>query len=474
MTGAAARSGLLAAGIALAFLGLVRPVSADPPNDPYFRSRHSWAQDYDDQWALKHVGFDGPTPAWDLVGPDAKPVIVAIIDTGLDWNHVDLPRAHLWKNPKEIAGNGRDDDKNGYVDDVIGWDFFEDDNKPWDNDGHGTFVAGVIGAATGNRLGIAGINPNARLMIVKAVNDFGHSRLSYIAQGIVYAVDNGARIINISIGGPEGSEVEKAALDYAAVHNVLVVVAAGNEGQELKSNSFVGSKGVIMVAASTPTDSRATFSNWGRSIDLVAPGVDILSLRARRTDTILFAGVDYVAGSAYVGGDRRYYRASGTSFSAPIVTGIASLLLSKNPNLTAEQVKRILINSARDIETPGYDNLSGWGLVDARAALRADPATDLEAYIDSVGLVQVSGGYAVQVKGTATADKFKTAYIELGSGKTPASWTRIGDALGTAVVDGVVGSIPQSKLGKGVWTIRLVVVHQDGHEREARYDLTIN
>src|SRR5690606_10808382 len=175
-----------------------------------------WTQSYDDMWAIKRVGFTADRDsAWKLVKPDAKPVTVAVIDTGVDWNHLDLSWDNIWRNTREIPDNGLDDDGNGYVDDIIGWDFFANGNKPWDHDGHGTFVAGVIAARWNNGAGLAGINPKARIMVIKAINNFGHSRASYLAEGIVYAADNGARVINLSVGGKNLTRVEQAAIDYA-------------------------------------------------------------------------------------------------------------------------------------------------------------------------------------------------------------------------------------------------------------------
>ena len=153
-----------------------------PPDNHYFVSQGSWGQKYPDQWALQRIGFDtSPQSAWRLVKRNAQPVVVALIDTGLDWNHKNIDWDSIWKNPKEIPDNGIDDDKNGYVDDVMGWDFLDHDNKPWDYDGHGTFIAGIIAGSWKDKSGIAGINPFARLMILKAVNNFGHTRASYLA-----------------------------------------------------------------------------------------------------------------------------------------------------------------------------------------------------------------------------------------------------------------------------------------------------
>src|SRR5262249_35447830 len=150
--------------------------------------------------------------AWRLVKRNAQPVIVAVIDTGLDWNHRNIASENIWSNPREIAGNGVDDDKNGYVDDIMGWDFVDRDNPAWDYAGHGRFVDGLIAGSRKDKEGMPGVNPVARLMVLKAINNFGHTRASFIAQAIAYAADNGARVINLSVGGKEISEVEQAAV----------------------------------------------------------------------------------------------------------------------------------------------------------------------------------------------------------------------------------------------------------------------
>ncbi|GAB4118532.1 MAG: hypothetical protein Kow00104_00330 [Rhodothalassiaceae bacterium] len=406
--------------------------------------------------------------AAELVGSNPHPVTVAIVDSGLDWNHPGLPHDRLWHNPGEVAMNGIDDDGNGLVDDIIGWNFANGSNRPWDHDGHGTFIAGAIGG-----VGV-GINPHVRLMIVKALNDFGRTRASYIARGIAYAVHMGASIVNVSAGGEGLTAIEKAALDYAAANNVLVIVAAGNEGVELKDQALIGHPSVLVVAATGPDGKRAPFSNWGPAVSLAAPGVDVLSLRAHRTDTIRSADPSYVPGSAYVGEDRRYYRASGTSFAAPIVTGIASLLLSKDPSLTAADLKRILTQSARDIEEPGIDNLSGYGLVDARAALAIDREYFIEAAIAGVAVVPSGKDFAIEVRGTADADHLKSARLEIGAGEAPARFQSVGEIAKTAIRGGAIGLIPRKAVPKGVSTIRLVVTHANGREREARYRLTVD
>jgi subtilisin family serine protease len=440
-----------------------------PPDTHYFVSQGSWGQKYPDQWALQRVGFDGsPQSAWRLVNRDAQPVIVAVIDTGLDWNHKNIDQQNIWRNPKPGSG------KSAFVDDIIGWDFFDHDNRPWDYDGHGTMVAGIIAGSWKSKDGIAGINPFARLMVLKAINNFGHTRASYIAEAISYAADHGARVINLSVGGPRINKAEQAAIDYAFDKNVVIVVAAGNEGVNVKDYGIAGSDKVLTVGSTGFDDERAVFSNWGK-VSVVAPGLDVLGLRARRTDVMLgITGVKYTAGAAYVGADNRYYRASGTSFSAPMVSGLASLLIAKDPSLTNRQVMNIIKSTARDVGTPGVDQFTGYGLIDARAALKAPKDYFLFAGITRVEVVQKGGQPAVRVHGIADANSLKSAFIEVGQGDNPSSWTRIGAVQKSASADAVLGDIPGDALkGAKQWQLRVVVEHMDGTMREARFKLSL-
>jgi subtilisin family serine protease len=453
-------------------LDYCRTKQADP-TDPYATSRGSWGQDYADQWALERLGLPGPDGAWAALGAGARPVTVAVVDTGLDWNHQDLPWSQLWRNPGEVPGNGKDDDGNGYVDDAIGWNFWDDDARPWDLDGHGTFVAGLIAAAH-NDAGIAGVNPHARIMVLKALNAFGNTRASYLARAIVYAADHGARVINVSVGGKNVTRAEEAAVAYAHRKGALVVIAAGNEGAETATFGPAGSAQALIVAAADVESRRAGFSNWGPGVDLAAPGVDILSLRARRTDLMRdIPGITYTPGAAYVGQDRRYYRTSGTSFAAPLVAGVASLLLSRDPALTPDDLERILKNAARDIETPGVDQYTGYGLLDARAALAADPAFELVAAITGLAVAAQDGAQVVQVSGTADADRFAGATVEIGPGEAPEAWTQVGE-VAAPVRGGVLAAVPaRAFAGSARWTVRVVVRHAGGRTREARFALNL-
>lgn len=444
-------------------------------DDPYMTSVGSWQQQHPDSWWADQVGLgSGPRSAWRQLPADAAPVTVAVIDSGLDWNHLDIAYENLWKNPGELPDNGIDDDGNGYIDDVIGWNFLDNSNKPWDHDGHGTFVTGQIAATWNNGAGLAGINPRARIMVLRALNTFGNTRASYVARAIVYAADNGARIINLSVGGPGLTEVEREALRYATAKGVLIVVAAGNDGKPVEGFGLASAEQVITVGAAGLDGLRAPFSNYGPAVDLIAPGVDILSLRARRTDTLRdIPGADYTPGGAYVGADRRYYRASGTSFAAPIVTGIASLLLSRNPSLSAQQLRNMLLNSARDVGSPGIDQFSGYGMVDAAAALAADPDSFLGGAIDGVDVIQIDGGPAVAVRGSVAASALKSAHIEIGAGEEPTQWNRVIEGIAVNP-GGRLGVIPAAQFrGATVWIIRLVMTGADGQQRETRFRLSL-
>lgn len=461
----------------LAALGANTAAHADAvPTDPYVVNDSGSAPGRSDSWWMDRVGLGtGPNSAWRQMPARSSPVIVAVIDSGLDWDHLDIAFENLWRNPREIPDNGIDDDRNGYIDDIIGWNFMEGSNQPWDHDGHGTFVTGQIAATWNNGAGVAGINPHARIMVLRALNSFGNTRASYIARAIVYAADNGARIINLSVGGPGLTEVERAAVDYATRKGVLLVVAAGNDGKPVDGFGLASLDQLVTVGAAGVDGLRAPFSNYGRAVDLLAPGVDILSLRARRTDTLRdIPGGNYVPGAAYVGADRRYYRAAGTSFAAPIVTGIASLLLSANPALTATQLRRKLLASARDVGAPGVDQFSGHGMVDAAAALRADPDDFVELAIDGVAVVQSAAGPAVAVKGLLATSAGASAVLEIGAGETPDRWVQVATGISPTDSGGVLAEVPAARFqGAQVWILRLVVTSPRGLRRETRFRLSL-
>jgi len=450
--------------------------AASEPNDPLYRSKESWQQSYDDQWALKRIGFtptDDEGSAWGLVPENVPPVLVAVVDSGCDISHPDLAGA-IWTNAGEIPGNRKDDDGNGYVDDVHGWNFIQDSPDVRDYNGHGTVTAGIIAARHNNGVGISGVNPHALIMPVRATDFSGNGGSIELTKAIIYAVDNGARVINISIGGAHRSRAVQAALDHAHRHGVVVVAAAGNEGVDVQDYSPAGLDHIITVSSSDTQDKRSGFSNWGQGVDLAAPGVDILSLRARSSDILTLSGPkDYIPGSAVVGPDRRYYRASGTSFSAPLVSGVASLLIAGRPELTADQVRRMLLNSSDDIENPGWDQYSGYGLLNAARALRADPDYETRARISTVSAVKGRGGTAIELTGVADSTDFKKAWLELGQGALPTQWRRVAKVKRRAN-EGVLGSIEAREFKQtGTHSIRLMVATKAHGTHEAWSSIAI-
>ncbi len=434
--------------------------------DPFAASKGSWGQSYDDQWALKRINLPAALPT--------APVVVAVIDSGIDFYHPDLKKETVWRSPRETA-NGKDDDGNGLVDDLIGWNFLDGDNSPWDQSGHGTHTAGIIGAATDNGKGIAGVNPSVRIMPLKVMDFYGRGQSIHVAAAVYYAVAGGARVINLSVGSEGISLAEGKAISYAIRKGVVVVVAAGNSGVDAASFGPAGIPGVITVTSTDAGDKRPAYANFGTSVELAAPGDDVLSLRARRTDFMMLDGPpNYRPGTNMVGTDKAYYRATGTSFAAPFVSGVASLLFAKNPSLTGAQVTRMLLNSARDVGAPGWDHLTGYGLVDATAALAADPAFFVESRIATVKLEQPGGKYAMRVTGTADADAFGKAWIEIGAGENPTQWQKVVDGIQGPVRDGVLGEFGIDVLRSSPkWVVRLVTENRNGRRRETRYVLNL-
>jgi subtilisin family serine protease len=244
-----------------------------------------------------------------------------------------------------------DDDSNGYVDDVIGWNFVKGKEDVTDFDGHGTFVAGIVAARANDGLGIAGVAPDAKVMILKVLSVRGGIWYS-VDRAIRYAVNNGAKVINMSFGGNRSifTVLMRRAIDYAYANGVVLVAASGNENSSLPTFPAAYNK-TIATSAIDRNMKRAEFSNYGDYVDLTAPGVDILSLTPN-------------------GG---YANASGTSFATPHVSGVIALLLSKYPSLTPIDVAQTLFTEAKDLGEKGLDPFYGYGLVDALAAVSMEP-----------------------------------------------------------------------------------------------------
>jgi subtilisin family serine protease len=334
------------------------------------------------QWGPAKVGL----PEAREITQGNPAVVIAIVDSGVNYNHWDL-REQMWLNPGEseadpatgartcaggIATNGLDDDGNGYVDDCRGYDFALDgeDNDPRDELGHGTFVAGIAAAATNNPgshidgtyEGIAGMGGASGLMAVRVLDAGGSGDAFNIVSGIRYAVNNGASVINLSLAYASApSEQDRLmlcdAIGYAQANDVVVVGASGN-GSSLTTVSYPAAcPGALAVGASTETDERATFSNAGSRLDLVAPGQGIFSTM-------------WPGDSAY-GYYGRLATGNGTSFAAPHVAGAAALIRSLRRDLREAEVRNLLLRNADDLYDPGLDWLTGWGRLNAARAVEA-------------------------------------------------------------------------------------------------------
>lgn len=428
------------------------------------------------QWALERIGLLDPRlrAAAARAPYLAEPLIVAVIDSGVDALHSDLD-GQLWWNTGEIPENGVDDDGNGWIDDIDGYNTFADSPDVRDDNGHGTHVVGII-AARWNGHGVGGVYPGCRLMIVKAFDGQGASDPVRVALAIRYAVLNGAAIINLSAENDRPHPVEQAMIDWAASHNVLVVVAAGSHGRDVSEVSPAGLRNVLTVAATDRDDRRARFSGWGAAVDLSAPGVDVLSLRAAGSDFLV--GFDDAgtarAGQAVVGG--RWYAASGSSFAAPHVAGAAALLWSINPALTAEQLRRRLLMGCDDIEQPGWDESTGAGRLNVARALESDPAAYLHAAISALRRESANGQAGLRVVGSAEGPRLASRSIELAFGADPAEadWETVSTVTGE-VADGTLGLVPGRLLNRrGTWWVRCVAQGADGATATSRRAFTID
>lgn len=485
-------------------------VAQAQPNDPYYNTKGAWAQDYANQWSLQTSRIYSPMTLTFLSPEQSERVVVAIIDTGLDYKHPDFAAEQLWRNKAEEK-NGRDDDNNGFVDDLIGWNFVDGNNNPWDQSGHGTHISGVIAACTDNGVGITAINSDAVIMPLKVANFVGQARSSAVAAAIYYAVDHGAKIINLSLGGELVTQLERDAAQHAADNDVLIVVSAGNRGSNAMQNGYATLPGVLVVGASDTNNQRAGFSNFGSNVDVLAPGVEILSLRAQDTDFIVLSDpLDYSAGAAIVGEDRRYYRATGTSFATAHVAGLASRLLTLRPELSTKDVRQMLVQSAIDVGAEGVDQHSGYGRVDLVRAFAAEPNTYVDARLTGVELELRDEKIWLYVQGSARADKFLSAelsvraaqgtvpVLEQESGKQkkdkkknkkkskepevveqdPYEWQPFMETLSAPVVEAPIASLSLNQLiamtqGSTDWELRLLVQHQDGSARESRLQMAL-
>jgi len=312
------------------------------PNDPSYNSST--------QWGLFKINAAN---AWN-VSTGSPSVVVAVVDDAVQTNHPDLS-ANIWINAGEIANNGIDDDGNGYIDDVQGYDVADNDNDPNPPNttfDHGTHVAGIIGARSNNGVGVASIGYSVKIMAVKSTDQATLVTAGY--DGIVYATVSGADVINMSWGGQGTSTSAQNIINWSSAQGVILIAAAGNN--DVNTIFYpAGYTNVISVASTTTNDSKSGFSNYGTWIDVSAPGSSIYSTVPNNT----------------------YAYMSGTSMACPMVAGLAGLVKSVNPSMTKADVENCILSTADDIDAanPGYIGELGSGRINAQAAVNCAAAT---------------------------------------------------------------------------------------------------
>lgn len=420
-----------------------------------------------EQWALHTIkAFD----AWEItMGSDS--VLVAVIDTGIDYEHPEL-KNKIYINPGETGNdlfgndkrtNNLDDDRNGFIDDFMGWDFTDRvgfpfdstggdylgwDNDPMDQHGHGTYIAGILAAETNNITGIAGAAPNIKILNLRAFDPSGYGEEDDVAAAILYAVSMGAKVINMSFGDNSFSYILRDVIRYAYSQNVVLISSSGNSASNLPHYPS-GYSEVICVGNSTDKDFVAPSSNWGSTLDLVAPGSSILTTAP----------------------NNNYALISGTSASSPHVAATAALILSLG-NYSNEEVKQIIKSTCDDIGEPGWDLRSGAGRLNMHRALSVlapsrilfnSPRQDFTTLQDTL-----------RINATILSAYFTSYQLLYGKGLNPNVWT-------TLIADGVnqfsnenIYNLPLSNLPDTSYTLRLLVNLNTGNTMEERVNFYIS
>lgn len=411
------------------------------PNDPWYVNG--------DQWGLYKIGCNqmgSGESAWDITTGEVgtNVVTVAVVDTGINYNHEDL-------SPRTI---------------IKGWDWVNNDNDPMDDEGHGTHVAGIIGAATNNGAfggyrGVAGVDWNCHLVAIKCLDYEGYGYDDDIANGIINAVSKEADVINMSFGGSDSSTI-KAALDYAEANDVVLIAAAGNSYSS-SINYPAAYDNVLAVAATNTSDQKTAYSTFGSWVDVSAPGGE------NSTNPNGILSTYYRAGAT---SNEVYAWAAGTSMATPFVCGLAALIKGKRPTWTKSQIETQIKTYVDNIDAvnPSYAGLIGTGRINAFLALGG-----LHTYIGS----PASGGTAygvVEIKGTATGEGFSSYTVEYGKGNSPTTWltlesnnpnTMLNQTIATLDTTGTEGDYTVKLSVNGLTTTETTVTFQAGATHKA-------
>lgn len=419
------------------------------------------------QWALNKIDAFN---AWDIsLGSDT--VLIGIIDTGIDYEHVDLiNKIHL--NTGEIGidnfgrdkrSNGVDDDNNGFIDDYMGWDFTDRvgfpfdstggdyltwDNDPKDEQGHGTYIAGIAGASVNNLYGVAGIAPNCKLLNLRAFDPIGFGEEDDVAAAILYAIKQGVKVINMSFGDNAFSYVLRDVIRYAYSRGIVLVASAGNSNS---SNPHYpsGYSEVICVGNSTSDDLVASSSNFGSTIDLVAPGTMIMTT-ARGNNYALI---------------------SGTSASAPFVSGAAALILSLE-NFSNEEVKQILKSTTDDIGPTGWDLRSGAGRINLYRALNVIAPSKIKFNHPTQDFA--TSGNSLEINATILSPYFLKYELYYGIGLNPNTWTALITNGFNQFNNQNIYNLNISSFVDTSYNLRLVVYLSNGRTLEERVNFYVD
>lgn len=418
-----------------------------------------------EQWALSKINA---FQAWDIT-KGADSVLIGVIDTGIDYLHPDLKNkiyinkgeTGLDNNGKDKRFNGIDDDGDGFIDDYMGWDFVDRqgfpfdslggdyltwDNNPLDENNHGTNIAGIIGAEVNNGIGIAGVAPNLKILNLRAFDPNGSGEEDDVAAAILYAIKMGVKVINMSFGDTQFSYILRDVIRYAYSQNVVLIASSGNSNSTLPHYPS-GYSEVICVGNSTPEDYRSGDSNYGSTLDLVAPGYGIMTTALKTPYSVVY----------------------GTSASAPFVSAAAGLILSLR-SFSPEEVKQILKSTASDIMGAGWDINSGAGRLDLYKAL----------YVLAPGKVKFdfpSADYTtkedtLKITGSVMSPYFQEYEIDYGYGITPTKWVTI--AAGKyQVSNALLAKLALTNLPDSSYTLRILLTESNGNKREERINFYI-
>ncbi len=418
------------------------------------------------QWGLKKIGaFD----AWNIT-KGADTVLIGLIDTGIDYLHPDLKNKiyinkgeiGLDKNGNDKRTNGIDDDGNGFVDDFMGWDFTDRrgfpfdssggdyltwDNNPMDENGHGTEICGIMAAETNNHTGIAGVAPNIKVLNLRAFDPNGYGEEDDVAAAILYAVKMGVKVINMSFGDTQFSYVLKDVIKYAYDRNVVLVGSSGNEGSD-EPHYPSGYSEVICVGNSTDQDYVASSSNYGSTLDLVAPGTSILTTARHNS----------------------YAEVSGTSASSPFVSASSALLLSLG-NFTNEEVKQILKSTSDDIDITGWDLRSGSGRLNLFKALSVVAPSIIKFDYPKQDLATTKD--TLNISATILSAYFQNYSLYVGTGLNPNNWQTLIDNENYQFSSKSLYSLNIKNYADSVYTLRLVVNQTNGKALEERVNFYV-